>query len=65
MLVFQLASPPRPGALLFWTHGPPSVCLTHPSQACRGSEEGSTKNLGQSWQGVQDVEGGCTRRICG
>lgn len=23
---------PGPGALLFWTHGPPSVCLSHPSQ---------------------------------
>lgn len=29
MLVFQLASTPRPGALLFWTHGPP--CLPLPS----------------------------------
>lgn len=29
----------------------------------RGLEEGSTKNLGQSWQGVQGMEGGCAIRI--
>lgn len=33
VLVFQLDSTPRPGALLLQTRGPPSVCLSHPSQA--------------------------------